>query len=50
MGKVDVLTPSPIWTPDEGIENFAQRGAARPSLRDRADCGPLPTIATQTRE
>ncbi len=23
-GKVDVLTLSPIWLPDEGIENFAQ--------------------------
>jgi hypothetical protein len=25
-GKVDVLTLSPIWLPDEGIENFARLG------------------------
>jgi hypothetical protein len=25
-GKVDVLTLSPIWLPDEGIENFAKLG------------------------
>ena len=25
-GKVDVLTLSPIWMPDEGIEKFARLG------------------------
>src|SRR5215213_541530 len=27
-GKVDVLTLSPIWMPDEGVEKFAQLGFA----------------------
>ena len=33
-GKVDVLTLSPIWMPDEGIENFARLGFEHnPDLR-----------------
>ena len=33
-GKVDVLTLSPIWLPDEGIENFAKLGVEHnPKLR-----------------
>jgi len=33
-GKVDVLTLSPIWLPDEGIENFAKLGLEHnPNLR-----------------
>ncbi len=33
-GEVDVLTLSPIWLPDEGIENFAKLGVAHnPDLR-----------------
>ena len=33
-GKVDVLTLSPIWLPDEGIENFAKLGFERnPDIR-----------------
>ena len=33
-GKVDVLTLSPIWLPDEGIENFAKLGVEHnPALR-----------------
>ncbi|MES2692599.1 MAG: SGNH/GDSL hydrolase family protein [Verrucomicrobiota bacterium] len=33
-GAVDVLTLSPIWLPDEGIEKFVQLGLARnPNLR-----------------
>jgi hypothetical protein len=33
-GTVDVLTLSPIWMPDEGIDDFAQLGLAHnPSLR-----------------
>lgn len=33
-GKVDVLTLSPIWLPDEGIENFVRLGVEKnPSLR-----------------
>jgi len=33
-GQVDVLTLSPIWLPDEGIEKFAQLGVAQnPAIR-----------------
>ena len=33
-GKVDVLTLSPIWLPDEGIENFAKLGVEHnPDIR-----------------
>jgi hypothetical protein len=33
-GKVDVLTLSPIWLPDEGIENFAKLGLEHnPNIR-----------------
>ncbi len=33
-GKVDVLTLSPIWLPDEGIENFARLGVEHnPDIR-----------------
>jgi len=33
-GKVDVLTLSPIWLPDEGIDNFAKLGVEHhPALR-----------------
>lgn len=33
-GKVDVLTLSPIWMPDEGIEKFAKLGLAHnPNIR-----------------
>ncbi|MCL5269398.1 MAG: hypothetical protein M1457_02325 [bacterium] len=33
-GKVDVLTLSPIWLPDEGIENFARLGLEHnPNIR-----------------
>lgn len=33
-GKVDLLTLSPIWLPDEGIENFVKLGLAhQPDLR-----------------
>ena len=33
-GQVDVLTLSPIWLPDEGIEKFAQLGAEHnPAIR-----------------